>query len=320
LTVAAQDVKLTSKAWPKFTCPRQTAGNTWAEFFLATAARLINVTTVSWWTDRHVFLLAVIAYGLSVIYSLFLWRKGFQRHDFVNYGLLLIGMVLQTKAMFMRGLTFKECPVHNLYEAMTFVSWTIVAVYLAIGLWPKMRYLGAFAAPIIFAIGVFALMPGLDAGHTSQTAGGAEAMVSLHAALTLLSYGAFGLSSVAGVMYLSQEHDLKFHKLRAVFAVMPPIDRLETITSRLLWAGFLLLTAGLALIPLLLESRPEFRLASDPKVIWSALVWCLYLALLVSHGRFAQSGRKFAWGAVASFAFVVLTFWGVNLLSPTHQF
>ena len=125
---------------------------------------------MSWWTDRHVFLLAVIAYGLSAVYSLFLWRKGFREHDYVNYGLLLAGMILQTKAMFMRGLTLKECPVHNLYEAMTFVDWTIVAVYLVIGLWPRVRYLGAFASPVIFAIGVFALMPGLDPAHTAPAA------------------------------------------------------------------------------------------------------------------------------------------------------
>jgi ABC-type uncharacterized transport system permease subunit len=98
------------------------------------------------------------------------------------------------------------------------------------------------------------------------------------------------------------------------------MDRLEKITSRLLWAGFVLLTAGLALIPFLLESRPELRAGTDPKVIWSGLVWSLYLALLILHGRFAQTGRKFAWGAVAGFAFVVLTFWGVNLLSPSHRF
>jgi hypothetical protein len=44
------------------------------------------------------------------------------------------------------------------------------------------------------------------------------------------------------------------------------------------------------------------------------------LALIVLHSRFAQSGRRFAWGAIGAFVFVVLTFWGVNLLSPTHQF
>jgi ABC-type transport system involved in cytochrome c biogenesis permease subunit len=275
---------------------------------------------VSWWTDRHFFLLAVIAYGVSAVYSLFLWRKGFRKDDRVNYGVLLGGLILQTKAMFMRGLSLKECPVHNLYEAMTFVDWSIVAVCLVVGLWPRLRYLGAFASPVVVAIGVFALMPALDPAPTGPPPVAGSALVSLHAALTLLSYGAFGLSSVAGVMYLTQEHDLKFHKLRAVLAVMPPIDRLEKITGRLLWAGLALLTAGLALIPLLLKSRPELHAAADPKVIWSALVWGLYLALLVLHGRFAQSGRKFAWGAVAGFAFVVLTFWGVNLLSPSHRF
>jgi HemX protein len=275
---------------------------------------------VSWWTDRHFFLLAVIAYGVSAVYSLFLWRKGFRKHDHVNYGVLLFGLILQTKAMFMRGLTFQECPVHNLYEAMTFVDWTIVAAYLVLGLWPRLRFLGAFAAPVIFAIGVFALMPGLDPIHAGQPPLAVNDLVSLHAALTLLSYGAFGLSSVAAVMYLTQEHDLKFHKLRAVFAVMPPIDRLERITSRLLWTGLVLLTLGLGLIPFLLKNRPELHAATDPKVVWSGLVWCLYLALLVLHGGFAQSGRKFAWGAVAGFAFVVLTFWGVNLLSPSHRF
>ena len=275
---------------------------------------------MSWWTDRHFFLLAVCAYGVSVVYSLFLWRKGFRKHDVANYGLLLAGIILQTKAMLMRGLTFKECPVHNLYEAMTFVDWTIVAAFLVIGVLPRLRFLGAFAAPVIFGIGVFALMPGLDPAHTGRQPLAGNELVSLHAALTLLSYGAFGLSSVAGVMYLTQEHDLRFHKTRAVFAVMPPIERLEQITSGLLWAGFALLTAGLGLIPFLLKNRGEFHPVSDPKVIWSGLVWCLYLGLLALHGRFAQTGRKFAWGAVGGFAFVVLTFWGVTLLSPSHRF
>jgi HemX protein len=274
---------------------------------------------VSWLTDRHYFLLAVIAYGVSTVYSLFLWRKGFREHDRVNYGLLLTGFAFHTRAMFLRGLSLERCPVNNLYEAMTFVGWTIVAVYLAIGLWPRLRYLGAFAAPIIFGIGVFALMPSLDVPYknTPQFSNG---LVSLHAALTLLSYGAFGLSSVAALMYLTQEHDLKFHKLRAVFSLMPPMDRLERITNRLLWAGFILLTAGLAFIPFLLKERPEPNFVNDPKVIWSALVWVLYLSLLILHGRFAQTGRRFAWGAIGTFAFVLLTFWGVNLLSPAHRF
>jgi ABC-type uncharacterized transport system permease subunit len=180
-----------------------------------------------------------------------------------------------------------------------------------------LRYIGAFAAPIVFAISVFALMPGLDTRSAKPQFN--IDLVSLHAALSLLSYGAFGLSSVAAIMYLTQERDLKSHKLRAVFSLIPPMDRLEKITSQMLWAGFILLTTGLAFIPLLLKGRPEARMADDPKVLWSGLVWALYLALLILHGRFHQTGRRFAWGAVGTFAFVLLTFWGINLLSPAHR-
>jgi ABC-type uncharacterized transport system permease subunit len=274
---------------------------------------------VLWQNPRTYFLLAVILYGCSAVYSIFLWRRGFRRDDHINYLLLLAGAALHTWAMIQRGLRFDRCPVNNLYEAMTFVAWTIVAAYLVIGLIPKLRHLGAFVAPIIFGIGVFALMPALDVPYKDQPQF-RNGLVSLHAALTLLSYGAFGLSSVAALMYLTLEHDLKFHKLRAVLSLLPPIDRLEKITSRLLWAGFLLLTAGLAFIPFLVKQRPELRLAADPKVPWSLLVWLLYLGLLVLHSRFAQSGRRFAWGAIGAFTFVLLTFWGVNLLSPAHKF
>jgi ABC-type uncharacterized transport system permease subunit len=274
---------------------------------------------VSWHDARTYFLIAVIIYGCSTVYSIFLWRKGFRRHDHVNYFLLLAGILFHTRAMMMRGLSLQRCPVNNLYEAMTFVAWTIAAAYLVFGLFPRLRHLGSFVAPIVFGIGVFALMPALDVPYKDKPEF-RNGLVSLHAALSLLSYGAFGLSSVAALMYLTLEHDLKFHKLRALLALLPPIDRLEKITSRLLWAGFILLTAGLAFIPFLLKERPEANLAFDPKVPWSALVWLIYLGLLVRHSRFAQTGRRFAWGAIGTFAFVLLTFWGVNLLSPTHQF
>jgi HemX protein len=271
---------------------------------------------VSWFTDRHYFLLAVFLYGVSMVYSVFLWRKGFRQHDRINYGLLLAGFAFHTKAMLMRGLSFERCPINNLYEAITFIAWTIVAVYLATGLLPRFRFLGAFAAPLVFAIGVFALMPGLDPPYKDHPEFG-NGLRSLHAALALLSYGAFGLSAIAALMFLTQEHDLKFHKLRAVLSLMPPIERLEKVTSRLLLVGFLLLTAGLALIPLMKEP-PDSNFTL--KIIWSGLVWAIYFVLLLMHNRFAQTGRRFAWGAVGTFTFVLLTFWGVNLLSPAHNF
>ncbi len=274
-------------------------------------------TTQDQHLDRHCFLLAVIVYGISTVYSVFLWRKGFRQDNWVNYLLLTLGFGLHTTAMALRGFDLKHCPVNNLYEATTFIAWTIVTVYLMIGLWSRLRFLGAFASPVLFAIGVFALMPSLDPPHGPKPQfTGAD--TSLHASLVLLAYGAFGLAAVAGVMFLSEEHNLKFNKLRAVLSLLPPIQRLELITNRLVLAGFILLTIGLSVGAHL--PRPEGTHFYDyPKVIWSGILWLLYLGLLVSRWRFAQSGRRFAVGVIGAFTFLVLTFWGTALLSPLHH-
>src|SRR6185312_14454047 len=108
---------------------------------------------VVWFTDRHFFLLAVVVYGFSTLYSVFLWRKGFRQDNRLNYFLLLAGFALHTTAMVKRGFDLKHCPVNNLYEATTFISWTIVTAYLAFGLWSRLRFLGAFASPVLFGMG-----------------------------------------------------------------------------------------------------------------------------------------------------------------------
>ena len=228
---------------------------------------------MAWFTDRHFFLLAVAVYGLSTVYSVFLWRSGFRQDNRVSYLLLLAGFGLHTMAMVLRGMRLHQCPVTNLYETTTFVLWTIVVVYLVVGLWHRLKFLGAFASPILFAVGVFALMPALDPTHPGRIEG-TGVWVSLHAAMLSLAYGAFGLSSAAGLMYLTQERNLKFHRLNAIFSLMPPIQRLELAVGGLLLSGFILLTIGLAVGALSLTKLNDAQVyRGDPKIIWSALVW-----------------------------------------------
>ncbi|MBC8095680.1 MAG: cytochrome c biogenesis protein CcsA [Akkermansiaceae bacterium] len=255
-----------------------------------------------------------------MIYSVFLWRHGFRKDDRINYILLLAAFALHTIAMFKRGFSFNRCPVNNLYEAITFLSWTIVAALLVIGLFRRFRFLGAFASPILFAIGVFALMPPLDKAHGGKPDFHTD-WGSIHGSLILLSCGAFGLSAIAGAMFLTQEHDLKFRKPRAMFSVLPPIQRLEKTMSGLLVSGLALLTLGLAFAPLLIRQveAQGGRFKGDPILYYSGFIWIVYALLLVLRWKFGQVGRRFAWGVVGSFAFLLLTFWGFILISPLHN-
>ena len=253
-----------------------------------------------------------------MIYSVFLWRKGFRRDDRVNYFLLLLGFVLHTSAMFQRGFSLSRCPVNNLYEATIFIAWTIVATCLVVGLLPKLRFLGVFAAPLLFAIGVFALFPALDATYKDKPVfrSGWE---SLHAAMILLAYGAFGLASVSAAMFLTQHRNLKFHKMQAVLSLLPPIQRLDQVMVGLLISGIVLLTGGLSLSPILLHAKYGVYYKADPVLTYSALIWLAYTGLLAARWRFNQRGQRFAWCLVTSFIFILLTFWGILLLSPVHR-
>ena len=272
---------------------------------------------VSWFTDRHFFLLAVVLYGLSTLYAVFLWRKNFRRDDHVNYFLLLAGFALHTVAMFKRGLRLDACPVNNLYEAITFLLWALAIACLVIALMPRLKFLGTFASPVLFAVGVFALMPSLDPPHGPQP-DFSNWVTSLHAATILLAYGAFGLGAVAAVMFLMQQRALKTHKIRAVLSVFPSIQRLEMISTRLVLAGFILLTVGLEAGRHL--ARPEgAAYFSDSKVIWSALLWLAYLELQVAHKFFGRSSRNFAVGVIVAFVLLLLTFWVTNVNSPLHH-
>lgn len=263
-------------------------------------------------------MLAVAAYAVSMLFSVFLWRKNFRMDNRINYALLMLGLAFHTVALAKRGFTLQRCPVHNLYEATTFFLWTFLVVYAVMGIFSRLRHLGAFTAPVVFAIGVFALMPSLDPPHGPELVftGG---WISLHATLILLSYGAFGLGAAAAVMYLTQEHDLKLHKIKAILSKLPSIERIEKIEQRLLVSGFALLTIGLAIIPIAVGQPEDISFASDSKALWSGLVWIAYLALVVWHFRFHLIGRRFAWGVISTFVFVLLTFWGTNLMSQVHN-
>jgi ABC-type uncharacterized transport system permease subunit len=271
-------------------------------------------------TDRTFFLIAVVVYGVSTIYSVFLWRRGFRKDDRVNYCILLAAFALHTAAMVKRGFSFSRCPVNNLFEALMFIAWTIIAAYLAVGWFHRLRFLGVIAAPIVLGIGVFALMPPLDSAHGPKPDFHTD-WGSIHGAMILLACGAFGLSAVAGVMFLAQEHDLKFHKARAVISMLPPIQRLSRVMSGLIVGGLFFLTAGLALSPLLIKEKEAqgVQFKGDPILLYSVFIWLLYVTLLTLRWRFGHSGRRFAWGAVAGFAFILLTFWGFLLLSPLHS-
>jgi len=267
--------------------------------------------------DRGFFFLAVAGYALASGHGLLLWLRGFRRGEWLNYGLFATGFAAHTVALVTRGFSLAHCPVTNLFEVLMFVTWAIAVAYLVAGLFAPLRVVGGFLAPVLFAVGLFALLPRLDEPGPNFDL--EHAAVSLHVSLVLLAYAGFGLGCLAGALYLVRQQPGTSPQRQALVARLPDEDRLERLLLRSLGTGLILLTAGLVCSLGLMRERYGVLFRPDPKIAWSFLVWAVYFALMLLRLQFRQAVRRLAWGSLCGFAFVLLTFWGTNLLSPIHH-
>lgn len=97
------------------------------------------------------------------------------------------------------------------------------------------------------------------------------------------------------------------------------MERLERVVAGSVLTGLLLLTVGLSLSIWLVLGSEKPVVRGDPKVIWSVLVWAGYLGMVIVRTGWNRGARWLAWSSLGTFAFVILTFWGTNLMSPMHQ-
>ncbi len=238
-----------------------------------------------------------------VLFALGARAYGASRFQFV---VLAAGFVLQTIFLYQRGQVIGRCPLTNLFEVLVFLSWAVVLFYLVIGPSYRLSLLGAFTAPLAFALQTVALISGLDSISAKTSV---NPYLEFHAAFSLLAYGAFVLAGLAGAMYLLQERQLKTRRLNPAFFALPPIHSLGIANGRLIAVGFLLLTLGM------LAGFGVGRAPSPFKLGWSIGVWLLYGAILAARWLKHLAPRRVANLSVFASCLAIATLWGITFIS-----
>ncbi len=263
--------------------------------------------------DRLWLFLATLGYLASAGWGLY--ALGSQRPLANRWVILLIAVSFAFHTLFLhqRGEAIGHCPITNLFETLAFFSWSLVLTYLVVGPAYRMSVLGAFTAPVVFLINFFALAAPIDLPSTLPHLGW---QLELHATLALMGLGVLGVAALAGVAYLIQERQLKRHVLTSWFYTLPNVGRLERVQQGVLVWGFAIFSAGAALGFFIPHHGPDDWV----KIAWSAVVWCLYAALVLVLALGRISHKKTALLSVAGYVFILLTFWGINSLSEAHVF
>jgi len=259
--------------------------------------------------DRTFLWLALVFYAISGVLTLLRLRNNVASPSPLNYATMLGGFALHTAFLYLRGQAVHRCPLTNSFEATVFIAWAAVLFYLLIGPSYRVSFLGAFTAPVVFIICLIALLGLNDAPRAEPLA--RSPWVDFHAAVAILACGAFALAFVTGTMYLQQERQLKTRRLGQSFLLLPSIEQLDVINFRLIVLGFAMLTVGM------IGGAISYRIVghwTTPKIAWALVAWCLYATQLAARWFWSMRGRRTAVVSMLSFVFVLLTFWGVNLL------
>ena len=263
--------------------------------------------------ERQLLVLSTFCFFVGFAYTMYALGAKTYRHSRMNLVAIAAGFLCQTAFLYVRGKALGRCPLTNLFEVLIFLSWSMVLFYLLIGPAYRLSLLGFFTSPLVFFLQIFALLTPWDTPARLRAA--PNAWLELHAAISIVAYGAFALAGVAGVMYLAQERQLKTHHLKSIFYHLPPIRDLATANTRLVITGLALLTVGLF---------AGFAMgnvgAHAAKIVWSSAVWLLYAFLAGAEWWRRISPRRAALLSVGAFALVLVTLSGLTFISQEPGF
>ena len=269
--------------------------------------------------DRTPLILSTFCFLLGFAYTMFALGRGRYHPSKWNFLVMLAGFLLQTAFLYERGQALGRCPLTNLFDVLLFLSWSMVLIYLLIGSTYRLSLLGVFTSPMVFIFQMFSLVAPVEAIRPVLTP--INPLISIHAAISVVAYGAFALACVAGGMYLVQERQIKTRHLRSFFYDLPPIGDLAVVIGRLLFLGFGLLTIGLVAVVAGEKKPPAFgNILQLVRAFWPAAVWFFYALILAAKALRQLPPRRLAMASIVAFLLAMSIFWGLNFISDKGHF
>ena len=270
---------------------------------------------------RSLLLAVLAAYVVAAIHAVLAFinkRRALQR---VSELALVAGFLLHTAALAADWIIDGHYPLFYLRETLSFLAWTLIASYSLIVYRYGARPLGVFILPLASLLVFVAAVTHSINEDPSHAIGVREAwLFPVHTTLLFFAYAAFFVVFVASIMFLLQERALKLKTFGAIFHRLPSLTTVNEIATSSTAIGLTLLTVGIATGMLWASSRDGRLWHNDPKEIFAAITWLLYVLLIVYRSTASWRGRRAAWIGVAGFGLVLCTFFGARMMGGYHVF
>ncbi|MBI4178112.1 cytochrome c biogenesis protein CcsA [bacterium] len=267
---------------------------------------------------ERIFMGAGICYALAALGHL-LWARNFLKNARIGKLFLALAFLLHSVELLRQGSLAGAFPLYNLRNAVMFFSWCIVLLYGALLTRHRFELLSFFTVVLVlvFIFPVFLIAPTVPPADRPALA---DWVTSLHIGLSVFSYATFCLASLAAAGYLVEYRRLKAKAPAAVVLRLPPLEMLESIQVKMIRCG--LSTLGLGILAgFCWATRESWSVLVEPKVLLTAAVFLMYLALALSRRGWRGSSRAYSVVVLAGFFICLVSFFIVSVwFSGSHRF
>jgi cytochrome c-type biogenesis protein CcsB len=230
----------------------------------------------------------------------------------IGQGTFVLGTVILTVAVVLRGVAAQRVPWANMYEFAITGSLLVAVAYLVVARRYDVR---AFA---LWVTGVLLLTLGLAVTVLYVPAGPLvpalrSPWLVIHVAAATIAAAVFTIGMVASSLYLVRETADRRGASGRFVSRLPAAAALDRVAYRVTAFGFPIWTFAVIAGAIWAEYAWGRYWGWDPKETWSLITWIVYAAYLHARTTAGWRGRKAAVVSLVAYATLLFNFFGVNI-------
>ncbi|WP_367134620.1 c-type cytochrome biogenesis protein CcsB [Saccharothrix sp. HUAS TT1] len=235
-------------------------------------------------------------------------RSRAERLGRMGAALAVLGALLQTASLVLRGIATERAPWGNMYEYGSLLTLAAVVTWLVLSRTFPVRKLGGFVlVPIVILMFLGGTVLYADAAPVQPAL--QSYWLVVHVSVISVSSGVLLVPGVASVLYLLKSSD------RARFRKLPDADVLDRLAYRSTVFAFPLFTIGIICGAIWAEAAWGRFWGWDPKETVAFVSWVVYAAYLHARATAGWRGRPAAWINSLGFALTVFNLFFINLVT-----
>jgi ABC-type uncharacterized transport system permease subunit len=230
--------------------------------------------------------------------------------------LLLTLILVHTLEIIIRLIGLKAMLFSTAFDALSFLAFSILIVYIIIERTTKSQASGLFILSFAFLAEVISSFNHTWKMETNELL--SDPNFVIHASLTVMGYTALSLSAIYALLYIIQNQNMKKRRFGVIYDQLPPIDHLELMSIHSVAVGIVLMGSGIILGHIQANAVFGAYWMNDAKIIITDIIWLLYGIGYILARVFRWRGRMMAYLSLAGFILLLIA--AVMVVLTTESF